>query len=1246
MKRFADFLRWCAFALACLVLAGAGLALFAERSGWLARRVRDALAERIGEPVSLEEARLDWLAPALEIRGLALGPGDELRLERLRLAIDRGAGLELRVRRIDVDGGRVRLAPHLVQRLERAGRRWAETSRPRAGAGELPSILVQDVQLDLELAPERAIRLGWLEAWCEADEAGAPRVEGRVRLDLAAAGAEAAEIQLGTRVLEDGRLELHASSEALPIASGDLPATAALDPLRAWKPSGNLALEARGRLALDGSASLEGELRASLAGGSLLFPGARAPLEAVQIELDARLEASTAGLVDPRSWEATASVHGRWNGSPIEAWVLYGRAAGPGLAARGSLRALALPLAGEELLAIGPLRRALEQPWAALEPRGRADVACAVSLPLEPGEDGRRRPSVAVLAEAGGSAGVTFHGWVDSSRGGRSGFPLPVEQVSGTVVVLHDPGRKYANQVGLFDLRGAHGDGTPEERPAAASGILIWPEGPGARAQWDLGFRGRAVRVDAGLREALQALHGAEWVWPAFSPRGGEAEVEGRTVRRSDMAHPAARFGVRLRDATLSWSELPAPLSGAHGEVEVVLDARQAFGAGFAVEGASATAESIHVAGRIQEDPAAKALAAEHGLHDGARDGSPDRSDAGQRAGAPAHPPRIEVHEVRAQNLALRGVDRDALVARFAVVGSSLDQVAPTGKVDLACSAVRAHPGAPLAWQVELAPRQVQVSPRAFRVVTRNVRGRVLITGEDEGEALTRIVPLAGDWPGETRVACLASFPSGGEARLQLFGAGIDLSNRGVTGAFRAAFSAADGGYGGLDLTALTVDGRVDLAGDIALAGAGEGRYRVYLRDNDFQSAEASHLELKGLRGILLQTGGQLYGDDLEAVLGRTPIRMREARFSVRDGVYLLETRLEARGLPIDREHVRAFLDSETVEALIGELEWRGSIDIADATLAISGRPEGGRSRVEFRGRVVPSEMFVDIGLPLSIETAQVQIEDLVLEGGHVRAWASVSGLDGEIAGRRLERARMVFTYVEPHLSILDLDGRLEDGRLRDLDGGRVGAGPAFSIDFQEPFPFQLALRMDDVQIAGLLRGLFESDFASRGLLSGEIRLAGSLDRMTGIRGEGSVSLREAALWSIPVMRDLLAQLGLDSGALFERVRTHFRIEDGAIEMEGIHVHSPLVQLVGSGTLDFDGRLEHDLQVRYSIVDRLGPLTRLLYWVQNNLLSIAVRGDMSRPRVVLRGALALFSRLSGASRDLPLPGFAPLPERF
>jgi hypothetical protein len=99
--------------------------------------------------------------------------------------------------------------------------------------------------------------------------------------------------------------------------------------------------------------------------------------------------------------------------------------------------------------------------------------------------------------------------------------------------------------------------------------------------------------------------------------------------------------------------------------------------------------------------------------------------------------------------------------------------------------------------------------------------------------------------------------------------------------------------------------------------------------------------------------------------------------------------------------------------------------------------------------------------------------------------------------------------------------------------------------------------------------------------------------------------------------------------------------------MSNILVESDLLKLAGEGEIDLDGRMRYDLDVRYSLVDKLGPFTLLLYRIQNSLLRVAIRGDMSRPEVALLGVISqFFGGLSRKSIQLPLPSQSPLPARF
>ena len=81
-------------------------------------------------------------------------------------------------------------------------------------------------------------------------------------------------------------------------------------------------------------------------------------------------------------------------------------------------------------------------------------------------------------------------------------------------------------------------------------------------------------------------------------------------------------------------------------------------------------------------------------------------------------------------------------------------------------------------------------------------------------------------------------------------------------------------------------------------------------------------------------------------------------------------------------------------------------------------------------------------------------------------------------------------------------------------------------------------------------------------------------------------------------------------------------------------------------TLDLDGGLDFDLEVQYRMLDWLGFVNRVIYWVQSSLVRVAIRGDMARPRVEIEGALGRTTDKRRGPRDLPLPPLSPLPARF
>jgi hypothetical protein len=162
------------------------------------------------------------------------------------------------------------------------------------------------------------------------------------------------------------------------------------------------------------------------------------------------------------------------------------------------------------------------------------------------------------------------------------------------------------------------------------------------------------------------------------------------------------------------------------------------------------------------------------------------------------------------------------------------------------------------------------------------------------------------------------------------------------------------------------------------------------------------------------------------------------------------------------------------------------------------------------------------------------------------------------------------------------------------------------------------------------------------------LQLSGTPGEILALTGRGTVSLDEGALWSVPVMRALFVQLGFERGGLFDRLRARFEVRDGTINVSRLEIQSSLLDLVGEGWQDLDGRLSYDMEVRYDLLDKLGIFGRMLYWLNNNLMRVAVRGDFDRPVITIRNSILEW--ITGfddePKRRLPLPRFSPLGPSF
>jgi len=1221
MRRLLRLLDASASLLALALSIAAALALAFEVTGrlrWALKAQLGQLVRPLGLNVEMGAVELRWFEPAIEVEDLRLF--DEtgrtaFAAQDLRCVL-RPFGPTPFVDRIEIAEGE----------LAWDESRWLASSSPAAPPPRWiederawPEVRVAGLLVTAELGATGELDLGRIDVRLSQTDAG-PRIDGAWRPP-----------QSDTPVAIAGQVPAGASIEMTATAVGldplTLPAGIWREEIAAWQPRGRADVDVTMRLPRAGDVRPIVDARLRIVDGGVALPDGRLELDAIQVDV--------AGSYDPNlepSFALDARAEGAWNEASLAATLVAGRAAGAHRFAHGSLRATDVE-AHEATFDLLPLEGDVDPLYPALRPEGHAHAGVDVVF-----ESPTADPSLLVVIEPADDVSVAWHGFIGEESGRRIGFPLRVDSARGRVVIADHPTCDRRTKVALMGLRGT--TPTPEGTSRSViegEGLIVSPPGADER-RWpelDLWFEGQGLTADDNVADGLAGLGDADWIWPDFRPAGGSLAATTRIVLLRHLPDPMVAVDVHGRDVGFRWSRIPVPMRSNRFDFAFFFDGRGGIGLETQSLGSAATIDEIEVSASVLIDPAERAR-------------GKDEIES-----------LTSAFRVDARNVPLRGDDAAILFDSLEPLAEGLSFVDAKGKADVAVELVQPLAGGDMGLAVDVLPRQLELTPTEFPVTARNVRGRVLVNGElenpfdedaseeDDRAGRTRLA-LAGHWAGGARVAMIGTVDENDEARHEFFGAGLRPADRNFTAAVSRVAGAAERGSGGA--SSVELDGRVDGSGTLTIDRDGEvdAAFRALLRGNDLRLASGEAPLLRGMSGTVDATDEGLVCSELSAVLGRTPVSLEDTTLTADDaGTVRIETRLTADDLPLDRDHLRWFTDEEVLDNLVDDLDFRGSIDVERAEFELEQRPTGD-SHVRFRGRTVLSDVSLRVGLPISIRSGYADIEKLIFEGGRVRAWARLHDLYARIAGRNLDAASMLATYHAPRLNILSLDGSFAGGRAHGLRTETSRTGPVLSLDLTEPYRFELGASLVEVEVEEILQDVFDSAIASDGLLSADLRLAGNLENLMAMQGSGSGRVEKARLWSLPVVRVILSALGAQNTVVFDEVYSRFQIEDGLITMSDIKVMSPLLQLIGFGTLDFDGRVDYELQVRYGLLDHLGPLTRLIYWIQNNLITIAVRGDMSRPRVRFLGLLGIasFGSDDAPEREMPLPPLSPLPERF
>lgn len=1205
-----------------------------EATGWPRRAVENLLGTRLGGAVGdivLTDVHIEWTSRTAVIEGLSFGPNrQDVQLDRIEVRLGLGDDLRPTLERIAVDGGSLRVSRALVTALEGALEDEDSPDTP----GVMPELELSGLRISVETPDYGDLPVGTLHAALLPDHLGEPRLSGRLVPHYETGGS--GEILLAGHLEEEELLVVRGAARAMNLCTEWFPSDPTFDPFRAAAPEGSFDLEASANWRFAEEVLPTGKVTLAFTEGSAVLPWLESPeerrLRGVELALEVAFQpGDSIGLWSREAWRATGSASAEWEGMNVTAAARMGRDATAGRLAEFWCHTPALPVT-ENTLELGARSHWMMDLWDALTPSGELEVAYGLAFPSgwTPDEGFINATDRCATVIADGKAGAAFVGWPNPRDRTRrdQGFPLPLETAYGRVHYAHRAGRQLAEEIGLFGMSGERG----EERVELTGSIRQtgpWTRPPEER---NLGpevmhilATSDGVSISEELEQAfdgLKGLEGCEELWTEYLPGAGRLGFRLELVKNEELEELAARLRIDFKDFAARWIEFPLPCNEVNGTLRLTTEGRRDQGRGVTtldlVGKSDAALGEVRVQGRSEYGAAGPDTALWHVDIDGL-----DLTNG-------------RLLEVLGQK------DPGAL--------EGIEAAGAVGHADVTARFVLAGGKQPRWIEAHASGEGLTVTPRTFPMETRSTFGRLLAHWEENEDAVPGPTDLRfgviGNWADQTPVWLGARFPGDGPARLRALGAGVDPLDADVLRATETALSqdeAVD-----LDASALESQGKVDFEANLLLAP----------KTSDLESGEIAlqvRVEELGIDGTSLvrelrgevtwdPTSEGWRGDGLTGLLGRTAIRLDGVTLSrSENGGWDLFGRLSAESVPLDREHLRYFLDGRTVRTLIEEFDLRGRFDVEGAELAVRAS-ETGDPFVRLAGKIRVRSLYAMMGVPIEVNFANDVDLDLRYEAGRVRAMARVGSMAGSVAERRLEDARLQLTYIEPRLTIESLDGAFEGGRLRSM-GGR-GGSTFFAIDLEPPFPFVLGARLAQVEMGRFLRGVFNSTFANRGRLDANLHARGDLEHLTGIVGGGNFELSESALWAVPVFQEVLSQLGFPTAATFNSMRGPYTLDSGVLRFPDLRLESDVLSLVGSGLIDFDGSVRTDMEVQYTLVDQLGPFTRLIYLIQNSLLRISVRGDMSRPEVVVEGLFSQFFAAPSEKQRLPLPGYSDLPTRF
>jgi hypothetical protein len=1240
MRRVLVFLERLLTGIAIVAVVGLSALEVFERSGLATEVARGLLSRALPEGRwDLSDCRVDLGGPTLGLVGVSWSRGgvELARVERLDLTLAPFLLGRPRVESVRVAGARVRLGTPLVEGLSgRLGDAEGGGARPEALARRARLDLVDLVLLDA--SGERT--LGRVDARLDLTD----RSELALSATLHDGESRRGEVTGRGRLYDDGEVVIDVSTSALPLAPlGALLAERGID----VRGSARLAARARGRS--DRLESIVAEVALERVGTS----GAGPSLTVEDLSLDGRVEwraggspiGTLGGRVLGRGTWASGPIVCGWRGGEGPFGDVFVHAPDRLIdSAVQDVVKLAVP--GEEVI--------VDNTFRALGVRGRAPVWFGARVvPADPAPRGVEgyTSDLALVGRAGGAIDARVDGW-PSDDGELQGFPLPVSGVTGTTVYGHRGDAAMRDRMATLPTIGSVGTGT-----FRVEGWLASPLPPYARAtratdsRARLRFRVRAenVPIDEQLVHAIERTGAGVDIEELLAPRQGRVHGEIELEQSPLLEGFVIAADTRLEGVSGRWADPPFAFQDAQGTFELRMSARTGDLGADDGERRRALGFRVVARGAPQGEPAARV-----GVAGTSRTADPLAS-AADEAGQ-LFQWSVDVDNLRSDSAVLAPFtagdgDARALIERYGLRGL----VSASYDTSAALFGREAHDRL----RIGASDLSADLEGLEFRSGLARVHiERRRAIDDDEGPARTA-------WAGGFEASALDGAGASWALSAELDGGATESVRVMVAGLEpdRPAYAPLLG-----DAVPLrgAVDGSAELHLDDLARSAESGAAgppmprsaRLHLRS---AGSALGGLSVTELAGALTLEHGRITAPMVRGLLAGS-------RFTLRDVTYVLEASgrgapttlllpagADGRGIPA-RLVARVFAENvpleprEFAQSAPGlarwalDHRWRGRVDLEGVDVAVGF--DGDTPVVRARGPLVPHDVFAYFSFPVRLNSATIALEDLLVDERGVSASAVVTDAYGAVAGQKLARTACVLELQPGALVVRDLSAQLNGGSVTGF-GPEDDARAAALVELTGTPTFRLGLRFQRVAVGDVLADLFGSAVQSRGELSGRLELRGTAEDLLTYRGRGNARVDGARLWSLPVVRDLFAELGLDATATFDWLSTDFELAAGRLLVTNTVAHSPILKLIGGGHLDVDGTLRQRFDLHYSLVDRVPLVSKIFYWFQSRLVRVEVSGTLERPSVRLANLVRdLFADDDEAALLLPLPPTTPLAPRF